>query len=100
MSALTPLQADVLELVNELAGDWEYDGEVTLDTHFIADLELESLDLVVLGTMLQERYGKLPFSEYLAELGEMPVDERDLTAAELIEFIRINIKPVPAGGGQ
>jgi acyl carrier protein len=95
----TPLQGDVLELLNEMAEDWEYEGDIELDTRFIADLELESLDLVVLGTMLQERYGKLPFSEFLAELGEKPVDERDLTAAELIEFIRVNIKPVSAAGG-
>jgi len=94
----TPLQDDVLELLNEMAEDWEYEGEIELETFFIADLELESLDLVVLGTALQERYGKLPFSEFLAELGELPVDERDLTAAQLIEFIRINIKPVSAGG--
>ena len=96
----TPLQEDVLELLNEMAEDWEYEGEIELDTLFIADLELESLDLVVLGTALQERYGKLPFSEYLAELGELPVEERDLTAGQLIEFIKANIKPVSAGGAQ
>jgi acyl carrier protein len=95
----TPLQDDVLELLNEMAEDWEFDGEIGLETLFIADLELESLDLVVLGTALQERYGKLPFSEFLAELGELPVEERDLTAAQLIEFIRVNIKPVPSAGG-
>jgi len=81
------VQREVLELLDELSGDWEYDGEVTADTRFLADLELESLDLVVLGTMLEETYGRLPFAEYLAEVGERPVEERDVTVAELIQFI-------------
>ena len=37
------------------------------DTRFLADLGLESLDIVVLGTMLQQRYGRLPFAEFLEE---------------------------------
>ena len=48
---------------------------------------LESLDLVVLGTMLQQRYGRLPFAEFLAEIGQRPVEERDLTVAELVAFV-------------
>jgi len=88
---------DVLDLVNELAGDWEYDGAVTPDTYFLADLGLESLDLVVLGTMIQHRYGRLPFAEYLAEVGERPVEERDVTVAELVEFISLH-RAVPVGG--
>lgn len=78
---------EVLDLINELAGDWEYDGAVGPDTYFLADLGLESLDLVVLGTMIQHRYGRLPFAEYLAEVGERPVEERDVTVAELVDFI-------------
>src|SRR5262245_6971580 len=81
------VQREVLELLDELSADWEYDGDVTASTRFLADLELESLDLVVLGTMLQETYGRLPFAEFLAEVGERPVEERDVTVAELVEFI-------------
>jgi acyl carrier protein len=82
---------DVLELVNELADDWEFDGEVTPDTFFISDLGLESLDLVVLGTSIQYRYGQLPFAEYLAELGQRPVEERDVTIADVVDFIVTNV---------
>jgi acyl carrier protein len=77
----------VLELLNELSGDWEYDGVITTDTFFLADLGLESLDIVVLGTMIQQQYGRLPFAEYLEELGRRPVDERDITVAELVAFV-------------
>jgi acyl carrier protein len=79
--------AELLEMIDELAGDWEYDGPVTPDTYFLADMGLESLDLVVLGTMVQQRYGRLPFAEYLAEIGERPAEERDVTVAELVTFV-------------
>lgn len=79
--------SDVLELVNQLAGDWEYDGEITPDTYFLADLGMESLDLVVMGTMIQQRYGKLPFTELLARIGQRPVQERDITVRELVAYI-------------
>ncbi len=77
----------VLELLNELSGDWEYDGLIGPDTSFLADLGLESLDIVVLSTVIQQRYGRLPFAEYLEELGQRPVEERDITVAELVAFV-------------
>ena len=58
---------------------------------------LESLDLVVLGTMLQSRYGRLPFTEYYAEIGDRPPEERDVTVAELVEFICTNRVSTPVG---
>jgi acyl carrier protein len=79
--------AGILELLDELAGDWEYDGEIGPDTYFIADLGLESLEIVVLGTMIQQRYGRLPFAEYLDELGQRPIEERDVTVAEVATFV-------------
>jgi acyl carrier protein len=88
MSAVDPrVLTGVLELLDELAGDWEYDGVIGPDTRFIADLGLESLEIVVLGTMIQHQYGRLPFAEYLEELGQRPVEERDVTVAELVAFI-------------
>ena len=89
--------SDVMDLVNELADDWEFDGEVTPDTFFIQDLGLESLDLVVLGTSIQYRYGQLPFAEYLAELGQRPVEERDVTIADVVDFIVTHV-PSPRAG--
>jgi acyl carrier protein len=77
----------VLDLLNELSGDWEYDGVVGPNTYFLADLGLESLDIVVLGTMIQQQYGRLPFAEYLEELGQRPVEERDVSVAALVAFV-------------
>jgi acyl carrier protein len=90
--------AEVLELLDELSGDWEYDGRIEPTTRFLRDLGLESLDLVVLGTMLQQRYGRLPFTEYYAEIGRRPVEERDVTVAELVEFISVNRVAAPVAG--
>lgn len=87
--------AGVLELLAELADDWEYDGPIGPDTYFIADLALESLDIVVLGTMIQHQYGRLPFAEFLEELGQRPVEERDLTVAELVVFVCEHRRPIP-----
>ena len=92
------VSADVLELVNELAGDWEYADDITPDTRFLADLGLESLDLVVLGTMVQQRYGKLPFSEWLAEIGQRPVEQRDVTVGDLVSYISTH-RPQARGNG-
>jgi acyl carrier protein len=94
MSHPDPVVLDeLLAQLNELAGDWEYDGEVGPDTYFLADLGLESLDIVVLATLIQERYGRLPFPEYFEELGQRPVDERDITVAELVAFVCENRQP-------
>ena len=90
---------EVLAMVDELAGDWEYDGPITPDTFFLADMGLESLDLVVLGTMIQHRYGRLPLAEYLAEIGQRPVEERDVTIAELVAFVGQRRATVAVGEG-
>jgi acyl carrier protein len=79
--------ADVLALMSQLAGDWEYSGSITPDTYMLRDLGMESLDLVVLGTTLQQRYGRMPFAEYLAEIGERPVEERDITVGDLVVYV-------------
>lgn len=83
----TDVRDEVLELICELADDWEYDGRISGGTRFLADMGLESLDLVVLGTMIQHRYGRLPFSEWLAAIGEQPIEQRDVSIDELVEFI-------------
>ena len=77
----------ILDLLDQLKEDWEYDGEITAETRFIADLGLESLEIVVLSTMIQQQYGRLPFPEYYEEIGQRPVDERDVSVAELVTFV-------------
>jgi hypothetical protein len=44
------------------------------------------LDLVVLGTGMQEHYGmQMPFAEFLALVGER--GQRDVAVSELVDFI-------------
>jgi acyl carrier protein len=86
--------AGLLELLDELKGDWEFEGEITPETHFIADLGLESLDIVVLSTMIQQQYGKLPFPEYFDEIAQRPAEVRDVSVAELVDFVCQHRQPV------
>jgi acyl carrier protein len=86
----------ILELLSEANGDWEYTGEIGAQTRFVADLGLESLEIVVLSTMIQQRYGRLPFPQFFDEIGQRPVDERDLTVAELANFVCEHRQPTPA----
>ena len=81
------VQSGLLDLMTQLAGDWEYAGAIDRETRLLADLGMESLDLVVLGTTIQERYGRLPFSEFLTEIGRRPPEDRDVSVGELVEFI-------------
>ncbi len=93
------VMAEVLNLINQMADDWEYSGEITPDTLFLSDMGLESLDLVILGTMIQQRYGQLPFAEFLAEIGQRPVEERDVTVGELVAYVCQHRRPVAVREG-
>ena len=92
--------ADVLDLMTELAGDWEYTDVITAETYLLRDLGLESLDLVVLMTSIQQRYGRLPFAEYLAEIGQRPVEERDVSVGELVAFVSQQCGQTTDGGAR
>jgi len=80
------------EILTDLAGilsnfqGREYTGEIGPESHFYRDLGFGSIHAVVLGEKLEEFYGrKLPFHEFLAELGRRKV--KDLQIGELIEFL-------------
>jgi acyl carrier protein len=94
MTALDPqvVQA-ILGLLEDAQGDWEYTGEIGADTRFVADLGLESLEIVILSTMVQQQFGKLPFPQFFEEIGQRPVDQRDITVAELAMFVCEHRRP-------
>src|ERR1700683_1838408 len=88
MTTLDPqVTQGILELLGEAQGDWEYTGESGPDTRFVADLGLESLEIVVLSTMIQQQYGRLPFPEYFDEIGRAPGEDRHVTVADLVNFV-------------
>ncbi len=98
MTELDPqILAGVLELLEELKGDWEYEGEISAPTRFVADLGLESLEIVVLSTMIQQLYGKLPFPAFFDQIGQRPVDDRDVTVGELVNFVSSHRQTVTQG---
>jgi acyl carrier protein len=77
----------ILALLAEAQGDWEFDGEIGPQTRFVADLGLESLEIVVLSTMVQQQFGKLPFPQFFEEIGQRPIEQRDISVAELATFV-------------
>jgi acyl carrier protein len=87
---------DVLNLLNQLARDWEYSGEITPDTLLFADLGFESIDAVILASFVQEHYGRpFPFPQLLAEIGQRQI--KDLRISELVGFIHQHLNIAPAG---
>jgi acyl carrier protein len=86
--------ADILPLLRKLAGDWEYAGQITEETLLFAELGFESLDLVVLGTQIQQYYDRiLPFPEFYAELGER--GQQDVSVAEWVDFTYRHLNESP-----
>ncbi len=80
------IHTDIVMLLRKLADDWEYDGEITDGTRMLADLGFESLDVVVLATVVQDYYHQvLPFPEFFAEIGQRAA--RDVTVGEWVAFV-------------
>ena len=79
--------AVVAELIHEVIGeDWALDEPIASETSFSEELELESIEFVVLAEKLQERYGEqVDFVEWLSakELDEIIA----LTVGDLVDFL-------------
>jgi len=87
------IQDYVLRTLQELCHDWDYSRPVGPSSLLFTELGLESLDAVVLGTIIQEHFQKpLPFSELLAEIGR---EQRDLSIMELVDFVDLHLKEAP-----
>ena len=77
---------DILTTLEKVGEDWEFSDEITLDTFLLEDLELESIDIVVLGEFLEEHYGQsFPFTEYITERAQQDVS--DFTIGDMVDFI-------------
>jgi acyl carrier protein len=76
----------VLKSLSDLAQDWDFAEEVGPGTLLFREMGLDSLDLVVLGTNIQEDYGvQMPFAEFLAAVGER--GQQDVSVSELVDFV-------------
>lgn len=90
------IMEDVLGLLRQLAGDWEYTGEINADTRFFADMGLQSLDVVILGTAIQEHYRRrLPFGELFTRVGQRCLP--DIPVSEWVDFIYQQLRRPAAG---
>lgn len=80
---LTEITAMLAAVLEEYGLD---DAEVTMESRFTEDLELESIDLVTLAGQLQERWGdRINFAEFLAG---MELDEIiGLTVGRLVRHV-------------
>ena len=82
--------ADLLTILDELTDDWEYSGEISLKTSLFDDLGFESIDVVALGTAIEENYRQtLPFAEFLAEIGQR--EEQNIRVEDIVEFLYKNV---------
>jgi len=87
----------VLSSLSDLSQDWDYSEPIGPETQLFSQLGLDSLDLVILGTGMQEHYGmQMPFAEFLAAIGER--GQRDVSVSELVDFIdaQVNKQAAPA----
>jgi acyl carrier protein len=86
--------AAVLEILDTVVKDWEFEAPIGANTRLFADLGFESLDLVVLGANVQEHFGQpFPFPQFFAEIGQRDVRDRDLTISEWVDFIEMHLQP-------
>lgn len=87
--------ARVSEMLRALLDEYGLDdAEITMDTTFHDDLELESVDLVALSGQLREHYGdRVNFATFIAE---RELDEIiALTVGELVRHIVVSLRARP-----
>ncbi|GAA1878924.1 acyl carrier protein [Streptantibioticus ferralitis] len=79
--------AEITEMLRTVLDEYGLDDtEITMESRFTEDLELESIDLVTLAGELEARYGRqVNFAEFVAdlELGEII----GLTVGRLVEYV-------------
>ncbi|WP_410670270.1 acyl carrier protein [Amycolatopsis sp. cmx-4-68] len=87
-TVLAQLGGMLRELLEEYGLD---DTEITMDTTFHDDLELESVDLVALSGQLREHYGdRVNFAKFVAE---RDLDEIiALTVGELVRYVVASLR--------
>jgi acyl carrier protein len=91
--------ADIVGMLATMLEEYGVEAdEITMDTQFHDDLEMESIDLVALSGLLRERYGEqVNFAEFIASL-ELEQIMR-VTVGELVRFVVRSLKrPAEAAG--
>lgn len=78
---------DITEMIKEVIGeDWVRETPITMETSFVSDLEVESIELVALSEKIQAKYGEtVDFPSWLSgmELEQIIA----LTVGQLVDYI-------------
>jgi acyl carrier protein len=83
MTTLTTVAGLIHEVIGE---DWDLEEEITLETTFSDDLELESIEFVSLAEKLQANFGD--DVDFVGWLSEKELDEViHLKVGDVVEFI-------------
>ncbi|MEV6420932.1 phosphopantetheine-binding protein [Streptomyces sp. NPDC051662] len=91
--------ADITRMLRELLEeDGLDDAEISRETTFHDDLELESIDLVTLAGILREHYGeRVNLALFIADL---ELDEIiALTVGELADYVAASLRSTATGQG-
>lgn len=81
---------EIADLVRHFEGR-EYSGPLDRDTRFFGHLGFASIDAVVMGEKLEERFGQpLPYGQFIAELGRQGAD--DVTLGQLVDFVGQHVR--------
>lgn len=83
----------IVKAINDLAGDWDYEGVLDENTRMFADMDVASLDLVTVASTMVNLYGPLPFDAFYQQLGEQPPQTREVTLGELADFVARHASP-------
>ena len=83
MTTLTTVAGLIHEVIGE---DWDLEEEITLETTFSDDLELESIEFVSLAEKMQATFGEEV--NFVKWLSEKELDEViDLKVGDVVGFI-------------
>lgn len=79
--------ADIAAMIEEVIGeDWVQETPITMETSFVADLEVESIELVALSEKIQARYGEaVDFPSWLSGMELEAIIA--LTVGQLVDYI-------------
>lgn len=89
--------ADITGMLREVLAEYgDDDTAIGMSTTFNRDLELESIDLVTLAGMLEERYGgRVNLAEFLAGMEFEEII--GLTVGRLVEYVVWSLRSAQAG---
>lgn len=91
MTQIDERKADILQaitqMIEEVIGEeWVSETPITMDTKFVHDLEVESIELVALSEKIQARYGQ--DVDFPAWLAGMELDQIiELSVGQLVDYV-------------